>query len=85
LYTVTREKFAIGFSENGIQDLLGGRVGVLPALQAPISHEEASVIPKEGWAIRTAKKSYRFSDKQKSYLMAKFHIGQRQAARLTLR
>ena len=34
------------------------------------------MIPKEGWAIRAAKKSYRFSDKQKSYLMAKFHIGQ---------
>ena len=44
--------------------------------EAPISHQEASLIPKEGWAIRAAKKSYRFSDKQKSYLMAKFHIGQ---------
>jgi len=69
----------------GYKTCLEGGVGVLPALQAPISHQEASVIPKEGWAIRAAKTSYRFSDKQKSYLMAKFHIGERQGASLTLR
>ena len=69
----------------GYKSCLEEGVGVLPALQAPVSHQEASVIPKEGWAIRAAKKFYRFSDKQKSYLMAKFYIGQRQAARLTLR
>ena len=60
----------------GYKTCLEEGVGVLPAIQAPISHQEASLIPKEGWAIRAAKKSYRFSDKQKSYLMAKFHIGQ---------
>ena len=60
----------------GYKTCLEEGVGVLPAIQAPIRHQEASLIPKEGWAIRAAKKSYRFSDKQKSYLMAKFHIGQ---------
>ena len=60
----------------GYKTCLEEGVGVLPAIQAPIRHQEASLIPKEGWAIRAAKKSYRFSDKQKYYLMAKFHIGQ---------
>ena len=29
-----------------------------------------------GWALRAVKKAYRFSEKQKSYLLAKFRIGQ---------
>ena len=31
---------------------------------------------KEGWALKGAKKAERFSDAQKSYLEAKFNIGQ---------
>ena len=52
----------------GYKACLEEGVGVLPAIQAPMSYQEASLIPKEGWAIRAAKKSYRFSDKQKSYI-----------------
>lgn len=51
-------------------------VGALPSIKSQISHPEAPAIPKEGWALRAAKKYYRFSDKQKAYLMAKFRIGQ---------
>ena len=32
--------------------------------------------PPEGWALKTARKTYRFSSKQKSYLQAKFKVGQ---------
>ena len=32
--------------------------------------------PPEGWALKTARKAYRFSSKQKSYLQAKFKVGQ---------
>ena len=66
----------MGLAKMGYKTCLEEGVGVLPAIQAPIRHQEVSLIPKEGWAIRAAKKSYRFSDKQKSYLMGKFHIGQ---------
>ena len=31
---------------------------------------------QEGWALKQMKKPYRFSDKQKSYLVEKFNIGQ---------
>ena len=31
---------------------------------------------QEGWALKESKKSYRFNEKQKSYLEAKFNIGQ---------
>lgn len=51
-------------------------VGALPSIKSQISHPEAPAIPKEGWALRAAKKYYRFSDKQKAYLMAIFLIGQ---------
>ncbi|XP_068728060.1 uncharacterized protein [Montipora capricornis] len=37
---------------------------------------EGHFVPNEGWALRAAKKAYRFSEKQKSYLLAKFSIGQ---------
>ena len=51
-------------------------VGALPTLEVTTGHQEALVVLKEGWALRAVKKTYRFSDKQKSYLKAKFHIGQ---------
>lgn len=51
-------------------------VGALPTLEATIRHQEDHVVLKEGWALRAAKKAYRFSDKQKSYPQAKFRMGQ---------
>jgi len=51
-----------------LQTLLGASVGAL--LKATIGHQEALVVSKEGWALRAV------SDKQHSYLMAKFRTGQ---------
>ena len=51
--------------------------GALPTLQASLGRQEVHAgVLQEGWALRAAKKAYRFSDKQKSYLNAKFRIGQ---------
>ena len=50
----------------GYKSCLEEGVGVLPTLKAVIGHHEALVVLKEGWALRAAKKAYRFSDKQKS-------------------
>ena len=44
-------------------------VGILPSLKAPVGHQEGHFVPNEGWALRAAKKAYRFSEKQKSYLL----------------
>lgn len=60
----------------GYKSYLEEGVGMLPSLQAPVRHQEARVSPTEGWALRAVKKAYRFSEKQKSYLLAKFRIGQ---------
>ena len=52
--------------------------GIVPSLQVPASHVSADndQAYKEGWALKGAKKAERFSDAQKSYLEAKFNIGQ---------
>lgn len=60
----------------GYKSFLEEGVGTLPTLKASVSHQESPGLPKEGWALKAAKKAYWFSDKQKSYLMAKFCIGQ---------
>ena len=41
-----------------------------------LSQDYPIAAAKEGWALRAVKKAYRFSDKRKSYLLAKFRIGQ---------
>ena len=40
------------------------------------SHSASSAVPPEGWALKSAKKSVRFNERQKTYLDAKFSIGQ---------
>ena len=47
----------------------------IPA-SATMPKKTANVSLEEGWALKRTKKSYRFNDKQKSYLEAKFAIGQ---------
>ena len=44
-------------------------VGILPSLKAPVGQQEGYFVPNEGWALRAAKRGYRFSEKQKSYLL----------------
>ena len=52
-------------------------VGTIPTLQpVPESERRADCCNKEGWALKSTKKAYRFSEKQKAYLDAKFNIGQ---------
>ena len=47
----------------------------IPA-SATMPKKTANVSLEEGWALKRTKKSYRFNDKQKSYLEATFAIGQ---------
>ena len=60
----------------GYKSYLEEGVGKLPSLQAPVRQEDSRVSLKEGWALRVVRKAYRFSEKQKSYLLSKFRIGQ---------
>lgn len=78
------EKCTRSLEKHSVMDLamIGQRsyleegAGKLPSLQAPLQHHEAFFSPKEGWALRAMKKAYRLSEKQKSFLPAKFCIGQ---------
>ena len=53
-------------------------VGLLPSLQVSSSVDSSSQSEalKKGWALKEMKKAYRFNEKQKTYLEAKFNIGQ---------
>jgi len=53
-------------------------VGITPALKSQEPSESADAVSKveEGWALKETKKAYRFNDTQKTYLEAKFNIGQ---------
>ena len=55
--------------EEGVGSIL------IPA-SAPVAKKSANVPIEEGWALKRTKKAYCFSEKQKSYLEAKFAIGQ---------
>ena len=52
--------------------------GLVPSLHFPVSQVLADSCRacKEGWALQGAKKAERFNEAQKSYLEAKFNIGQ---------
>ena len=58
----------------GYQSRLEEGVGVVPTITPELT-ERSSETACEGRALRAAKKSYRFSSKQKEYLDAKFEIG----------
>ena len=51
---------------------------MMPTLKSrePLDFEEVVSTVQEGWALKETKKAYRFNDTQKSYLEAKFNIGQ---------
>ena len=67
----------IDLAKMGYKSALEEGVGVLPTLKtSTLSQDYPTAAAKEGWALRAVKKAYRFSDKQKSYLLAKFRIGQ---------
>ena len=58
--------------------LLQEGVGLLPTFQVSSSVDSSSQAEplKEGWALKKMKKAYRFNQKQKTYLEAKFQIGE---------
>lgn len=52
-------------------------VGKIPALTSmSVSTTKTTEGLKEGWALKQLKKPYRFNEKQKSFLVSKFNIGQ---------
>lgn len=58
-----------------IQEGIGKRP-VFESKQLESTKEDAVSEPKEGWALRESKKSHRFNETQKEYLLQKFNIGQ---------
>ena len=67
----------IDLAKMGYKFALEEGVGILPTLKtSTLSQDYPIAAAKEGWAIRAVKKAYRFNEKQKSYLLAKFCIGQ---------
>ena len=51
-------------------------VGKLPVLPKIAGASSTNAPLEEGWALKQTKKPYRFNQKQKSYLVDKFNIGQ---------
>ena len=61
----------------GYQQILEEGVGVVPTMRAiSMVNKQGTAILTEGWALRPTKRAYRFSEKQKDYLTAKFNIGE---------
>ena len=58
-------------------------IGNVPTLSTlPHQSDIPRVSTNEGWALKSTKKSYRFSDKQKLFLKEKFRIGQETGRKL---
>ena len=67
----------IDLAKMGYKSALEEGVGALPTLKSSsISQDYPIAAAKEGWTLRAVKKACRFSDEQKSYLLAKFRICQ---------
>lgn len=47
-----------------------------PTIQGHTTAQESVPTLREGWALKSSKKSYRFSEAQKQYLEEKFNLGQ---------
>ena len=67
----------LDLAKMGCKSALEEGAGALPTINPPpVSEVLPATQADKGWALRAAKKAYRFSDKQKEYLLAKFRIGQ---------
>ena len=51
-------------------------VSTMPTLEPTSTLSLASTAPKEGWALKESRKAYRFNERQRSYLEAKFNLEQ---------
>jgi Arf-GAP/Rho-GAP domain/ANK repeat/PH domain-containing protein 3 len=60
----------------GYKEHLEEGAGVIPTLNPTLRAASGSHTVPKGWALKAKKKAYRFNDKQKNYLDAKFNIGQ---------
>lgn len=60
----------------GYKEHLEEGAGVIPTLNPTVTAASGSRTVPEGWKLKASKKAYRFNDKQKNYLDAKFNIGQ---------
>ncbi|PFX12001.1 hypothetical protein AWC38_SpisGene24111 [Stylophora pistillata] len=88
---LSSEKCAKSLQERSMLDLakvayksaLEEDVGTIPTLQpVPGSERRTVCCNKEDWALKSTKKAYRLSEKQKAYLDAKFNIGQTSGGKL---
>ena len=67
----------IDLAKMGYKSALEEGVGAPPTLKSStLSPDYPIAAAKEGRVLRAVKKAYQFSDKQKSYLLVKFRIGQ---------
>ena len=68
----------------GYKSLLEEGVGCIVSSAPAVTKEATSgdLSIQEGWALKCAKKAYRFNEKQKAYLDAKFAIGQTSGRKL---
>lgn len=83
---MTSEKCTRALEKHSLMDLakmgykqeLEEGVGIVPTLRAIPGNHSTIDVPtvNEGWALRSARKAYRFNETQTSYLTAKFQIGQ---------
>ena len=69
------EKYSwLDLAKIGYKSRLEDGVGTVPTLKVDLV-DDSNQKPDEGWALRAAKKYYRFSEKQKEYLDCNFEIG----------
>ena len=76
MYKVTRKTFSDGPAKTVYASLLNEGAVAMPALLPTSTFTAVTPVPQEGWALKETKKAYRFNEKQRSYLEAKFSIGQ---------
>ena len=57
-------------------------VPTIPLISETCSRTAACVTPPEGFALKQVKKAYRFNEKQREYLTARFNIGQESGRKL---
>ncbi len=77
-YTKSSEKRSLfDLAKIGYKSALEEGVGIIPTLKAVSGIDrQTDQCNEEGWALKSSNKAYRFSDKQRAYLDAKFNIGQ---------
>ena len=76
MYKVTRKTFFDGPAKTVYTSLLNEGAVAMPTLLQTSTLTAVTPVPQEGWALKETKKAYRFNEKQRSYLEAKFSIGQ---------